>query len=236
MSCSPNCTKCYLNTQILLSDDGCSGIFTFQPDLFTCPTPENNCDLDVYVLKNCKGDYKLQLLDLNGCVLDTLVLKCTQFELVDISLNFSDVSSSILPLYPSGYNQIFQINANNLSLVGSYTSFEESAYFYRKVTQTYLNLWCGAENNGLICDILTFSHNVVQSLNGLYVPGNSDTDQYQLQAQQMYSFTNDILKLRVVGLKQLCDCGKICNDQYFFNYTNPCQALSGCCERQGYGY
>jgi hypothetical protein len=198
----------------------------FTPDPITVPGPcgltgPNTfvCPLNVNILENCKGDYKVTLLDDNGCALDTLVLRCSQFEIIDIS---AAVPVVIEDLYDTtNFTKIIQINANNLNLVGEYVSLEETAYFYRRVTQTYLNLWCGAESKGLICQIIENSNAAVESL----------TDIDDVSAQWVYSLTNDFLKSRVVALKQLCECGKVCNDQFFPTHTNPCQAFRGCCPK-----
>jgi len=224
--CPTNCDTCYLNTQILLNPNSCHGVFVFTPDPLTVPGPcgltganTHICPLEVNVLENCKGDYKSTLLDENGCALDTLVVRCSQYEIVDLSTAFVD--PAIEELYDTtNYSKILQINANNLNLVGEYVALEETAYFYRRVTQTYLNLWCGAESKGLICQIIENSNAAVESLD---IAGDA------VSAQWVYSLTNDLLKARVVALKQLCECGKVCNDQFFPTHTNPCQALRGCC-------
>lgn len=228
MPCCSNCTECYLNTQILLTLNEYEGIFIFEPDLYTCPAPYYNCSFCINVLKNCKGDYKLQLLDDNGCILNCLVLRKTQFRIIDVSEALVDIADTISPLYPTGYPKIFQIKACNLNILSAYTTFEESAYFYRRVTQTYLNLWCGGERSGIICEILNNTRDIIKTLNAAYQASPTNTD-LKCQAQQMYALTNDFLKLRVVALKELCDCGKICNDQFFMPEPTPCQAISGCC-------
>jgi hypothetical protein len=163
---------------------------------------------------------------------------------------------------PTGYTQaqIVQINANNLNLVGEYVDLEEAAYFHRQVKQSYLNLWCGAEQNGIVCQIL---ENVDTTINRLNVDfttptfnSNTLTPQNFTQGdltvtydaidlstatititlagqeesqQTVYTLGQDLLKARVLALKQLCECGKVCNDQFFPRKTNPCQALRGCC-------
>jgi hypothetical protein len=207
--------------------NSCEGVFVFTPDPLTVPGPcgltganTHICPLDVNILENCKGDYKITLLDDNGCALDTLVLRCSQYELVDISQ--AVVDPVLEDLYDDHYTKIFQINADNLKLVGDYIAMEETAYFYRRVTQTYLNLWCGAESKGLISQIVENTNNAIVSL-----VDASDN----VSAQFIYSLTNDFLKARVVALKQLCECGKVCNDQFFPAHVNPCQSLRGCCPR-----
>jgi hypothetical protein len=67
---------------------------------------------------------------------------------------------------------------------------------------------------------------VVQTLSAMAPTANSIG---AIQAQQIYSLGNNLVKARIVALKQLCDCGKICNDQFFAPPTNPCVALKGCC-------
>jgi hypothetical protein len=214
---------CFLNTQILLNPGECEGLFTFTPDLITDPSANSITDLNVSILKNCKDDLKVTLLDENGCALDSLVLRCGQYRISDISGVFpDDTNASLADLYSTDYIQIIQINANNLNLVGEYVAFEETAYFYRRVQQTYLNLWCGAERNGIVCYILNQTLAAATALD----PDNDPT-----LAQFVYSMGNDLIKARVVALKQLCDCGKVCNDQFFVPPTNPCQALRGCCPR-----
>jgi hypothetical protein len=217
---------CYLNTQILLNPSECEGIFTFTPDLITDPS-SGVTELTVSILKNCKDDLKVTLLDENGCSLESLVLRCSQYRIVDISENFvidqNSSNESVLELYDTNYSQMIQINANNLNLVGEYVTFEETAYFYRRVQQTYLNLWCGGERNGIVCYIL---NNALQASNELDLVSSPS-----ILSQFVYSMGNDLVKARVVALKQLCDCGKVCNDQFFAPPTNPCQALRGCCPR-----
>ena len=223
--CATNCDTCYLNTQILLNPKDCHGVFVFTPDPLTSPGPcgltganTHICPLNVNVLENCKGDYKFTLLDDNGCALDTLVVRCSQFEIQDLSSAF--VSEDIRNLYDDvdNYSQILTINANNLNLMSEYVALEETAYFYRRVTQTYLNLWCGAESKGLICQIIENSNAAIEAAG-------------DVEGQFIYSLTNAFLKARVVALKQLCECGKVCNDQFFPTHTNPCQAIRGCCPR-----
>jgi hypothetical protein len=208
---------CLLNTQILLNPGECEGVFAFTPDLITDPSSNSITDLPVSILKNCKDDLKITLLDENGCSLDSLILRCGQYKISDVSDVFID-NESLIDLYPTEFTQIIQINANNLNLVGEYVAFEETAYFYRRVQQTYLNLWCGAERNGIVCYILNQSLATATELD-IINPGLS---------QFVYSMGNDLIKSRVVALKQLCDCGKVCNDQFFVPPTNPCQALRGC--------
>lgn len=221
--CPTNCNTSYLNTQILLNANDCKGVFVFTPDPLTVPGPcgltgPNTyiCPLDVNVLENCKGDYKFTLLDDNGCTLDTLVVRCGQYEITDISQ--AVVVPALEDLYDADYTKILQLNVNNLNLLGEYVALEETAYFYRRVTQTYLNLWCGAESKGLITQIIENVNEAIDQLN--------DTS-----AQFVYALANDFIKARVVALKQLCECGKVCNDQFFPTHTNPCQALRGCCPR-----
>jgi hypothetical protein len=216
----------------------CEALLIFTPDLYTVPNygPSGPncaiCPLDIYVVSNCKGDYKLCLLDDNACVLDTLILKCGQFQIQDISDVITTDLSGIQDLYINPrcinpvYSQIITINANNLYQFGQYIAFEESGYFYRRVTQTYLNLWCGAERHGIICDILNNVLGTVETLSALS-PLSYSTP--AIQAKQMYSMGNDLVKARVVALKQLCDCGKICNDQFFAAPKNACVALNGGC-------
>ena len=230
--CPVNCDTTYLNTQVTFIPGECEGLFVFGPDPIAVPGPcgltgvnQQICPLSVNILENCKGDYKLTLLDDNGCALDTLVLRCSQFH--DISLN-EVVPAAAETMYTmedgkDGLRRIFQVNAENLNLVGEYVAFEEAAYFYRHVHQTYLNLWCGAESKGLIGQILV---NVADAADAL----DASANELPL-AQFVYALGNDLVKARAVALKQLCECGKVCNDQFFPSHTNPCQALRGCCPR-----
>ena len=230
--CPLNCNTAYLNTNIILKDlSSCEGIFTFGPDALTVPGPcgltgpnTNICPLAVNVQKNCKGDYKITLVDDNDCNLACMIIKCSQFNTVLIN----SLPASQQALYnvnlPSGYNvatsYILQINANNLNLVGEYVSLEEAAYFYREVCQAYLNLWCGAEKNSIITNILTNTQNVVAAQGTITVAN----------AQFVYNLSQDLIKARVLALKQLCECGKVCNDEFFpQKELGPCAALSGCC-------
>lgn len=228
--CPTKCGPCYLDTLIILKDlSSCEGIFNFGPDPLTIPGPcglsgpnTQICPLDLNVLKNCKGDYKITLLDENGCNLDCLVLKCSQFEIVPISTLEPAVRALYEANLPTGYTDayIVQINANNLNLVGEYIALEEAAYFYRQVEQSYLNLWCGAERNGIICQLL---ENIDTAL--------SNPDEV-LSLQTVYALGQDLIKTRVLALKQLCECGKVCNDQFFPRKVGPCQALKGCCPQR----
>lgn len=235
--CPANCGPCYLNTNIVLKDlSSCQGIFTFGPDSLTIPGPcgltganTQVCPLDVNVLENCKGDYKITVLDDNGCTLNCIVLRCSQYELVPLE----DLPEAVIALYeanlPNGFSversQVVQINANNLNLVGEYVSLEETAYFHRQVTQSYLNLWCGAEANNMVCQILANVDAAVAALENADEP---------VLAQSVYVLGQDLLKARVLALKQLCECGKVCNDQFFPRKTGPCQALRGCCPKRHY--
>ena len=229
--CPVNCDTTYLNTQVTFIPGDCDGLFVFGPDPLAIPGPcgltgsnESICPLDVNILENCKGDYKLTLLDDNGCALDTLVLRCSQFE--DVSLNaVKPVAAEDMLSMGDGKDnlrRVFQINSQNLNLLGEYVAFEEAAYFYRHVTQTYLNLWCGAESKNLIGQILV---NVIEASDAIDASANPGLPEF------VYALGNDFVKARAVALKQLCECGKVCNDQFFPSHTNPCQALRGCCPR-----
>lgn len=230
--CNTTCEKCDLITNVVVKPKTCEGLFLFEPDLYTCPgvTAGPNtevCALDVNILTNCKGDLKLTLLDDNGCNLDCLVLRCSQYDVSQINAGFVGVSPvrDLFNAYVAqGYTEIIKINANNLNLVGEYVAFEEAAYYYRQVCQSYQNLWCGAERNGIVCLILENVKKATQLL-------AADEDG-AVSAQQIFSLGQDLLKARVVALKQLCECGKVCNDQFFPIHTTPCQALKGCCPQR----
>jgi len=226
--CPTNCQTCYLNTSILLDLSSCRGVFTFGADSLTVPGPcgltgPNTvvCPLNVNILENCKGDYKITLLDDNGCALDTLVLRCSQFAITPIAEAVNDeVALEALYDVMPAKTHLVQINANNLNLVGEYVHFEEAAYFYRRVSQSYLNLWCGAESKGLICQILDNADDVISNL------------QNETNIQFVYTLANDLIKSRVIALKQLCECGKVCIDHIPHVQQGPCQALKGCCPKR----
>jgi hypothetical protein len=218
--------------------------------------------MNVNVLENCKGDYKITLLDDNGCALSTLVIKCSQYAITPIGEAVNDqVALEDLYAVTPTKTHLIQINANNLNLIGEYVALEEAAYFYRRVSQSYLNLWCGAESKGLICQILSNVDNVISTMNqeqefiltdrnqiynqtqGIvevnYFPDSSDnailtvTLNPEVQTQVVYNLVNDLLKSRVIALKQLCECGKVCNDKIFPNRNmGPCQSLKGCCSKR----
>jgi hypothetical protein len=224
--CPVNCDTTYLNTQVIFVPGDCEGLFVFGPDPIAVPGPcgltgtnDQICPLSVNILENCKGDYKLTLLDDNGCALDTLVLRCSQFEDISVNEVLPEVAQTMLEMPDGIERRVFQVNANNLNLVGEYVAFEEAAYFYRHVHQTYLNLWCGAESKNLIGQIL---ENAAAA---------ADDVANEALGQFVYALGNDLVKARAVALKQLCECGKVCNDQFFPSHTNPCQALRGCCPR-----
>jgi hypothetical protein len=254
-----------LNTSILLDLSSCRGIFTFGPDSITVPGPcgltgPNTvvCPLNINILENCKGDYKITLLDDNGCALSTLVLRCSQFSITPIAEAVND-QTALEDLYAvtPAKTHLIQINANNLNLVGDYIHFEEAAYFYRRVSQSYLNLWCGAESKGLICQIFDNVDNVISTINSSVTVNvtNRDVDQTiesgiftilydagtdpastitvtlnpEVQTQVVYNLVNDLIKSRVIALKQLCECGKVCIDHIPHVQQGPCQAFKGCC-------
>lgn len=200
------CSEIQFPTQIFVDSDGnqkitnCLGVFSFAPDQYTDPVSTNICPLNIKVLVNSKGNLKLSLLDDNGCVLDTLVLKCGQFEIVD-------VVDIYLYNFTSPKNYVIVINGRNLHLMGQYVAFEEKAYYYRKVKQAYTNLWCGLEGSydpDLMANILDQSYGSQQSL------------------------SLDLLKSRVTALKQLCDCGKVCNSN-FPPEPLMCSKFKKCC-------
>ena len=321
MPCNPNRSKCFLNTQIVLDLSSCQGIFTFGPNPLTVPGPcgltglnTSICPLQVSVLHNCKGDVKLSLLDDHGCILNCIVLKCTQYKITPIVDALSSYTGGFLPGLVELYltepqkTHLIQISANNLNQMGKYLEFEEAAYLYRKVSECYLNLWCGAEYNGLICSILNnygqcvettpdilcqtgqildftlcgqpiqvtitqgvtffdltvtylsqsetisglilqnpgdkiyfniagveFSINVIAPVQPPESPGVvSITIYYTSPSQQnqiIYSLSNNLIKSRVSALSQLCDCGKVCNNQNFQQNKTPCSSIGNCCNK-----
>lgn len=231
-----NCLTCDFNTQILIKPQSCEGVFIFTPDLYALPNDGPSgpnyaiCPMYTTVYKNCRGDYKVSLLDDNSCVLDEIVLKCAQFDVRPINSVIGVDQSGIRDLFINGsidasFSNILTINANNLNVMGQYVALEEAAYFYRRVTQTYLNLWCGGERSGIICQMLGNVKGVVQTLSE-----NAPTfcSVEAIQSKQIYALGQDLIKARIVALKQLCECGKVCNDQFFACPTNPCQPLADC--------
>ena len=320
----------FFNTQIVLDLSSCKGIFTFEPDSFTSPGPcgltglnKSICSLDVNILINCKGDYKITLLDNNSCCLSILLLKWSQYKIQPIN----ELNYGVNNLFSStGKTHLIQINANNLNLMGEYISFEDAAYYYRRVEQNYLNLWCGAENNGFICNILGNTNNVMQAIinnpttpscsqsqtftfpvfeippfsvnlcglelnietvfvpypagfsynvtvsalgitgtayDTLYLatpyyyqefdntiwnvilanyyytfgPENTATFVFEVQkksglveSQFIYNLSQNLIKSRVNSLKQLCECGKVCNDQFLNNQKGPCSSFKYFCK------
>jgi hypothetical protein len=202
MSCSP----VNFNTQVFVEASGqtitsCEGVLVIAVDPLTDPSGVSN--VAVNVLVNCKGDVKLTLLDDNGCKIDSMVLKCSQFDVVDIA-NIPALAEN--DAIPAGFTHVIQINGRNLTIMSEYVELESKAYFYRGVKQAYANLWCGLEHT---CDP------------DLLTEITSTDDNYAL--------SQALLKARIVALKQLCECGKVCNDNFPKHRTNTCQALKGCC-------
>jgi hypothetical protein len=202
------CSEIKFPTQIFVDASGdqilnCLGIFSFAPDQYTDPVSSEICPLNVRILVNKKGDLKLSLLDDTGCVLDNLVFKCGQFEI----LQYTSIYVNTLPV---SKNYVIVINARNLHIMGEYVSFEEKAYYYRRVKQAYTNLWCGMEGTydpDLLNNIITPNYESLQSL----------------------SF--ELIKSRVVALKQLCECGKVCNNN--FPPTAPiCSSFKKYCQNE----
>jgi hypothetical protein len=197
-----DCSEVQFPTQIFVDSNNtsllnCLGIFSFLPDQYTDPSSDEICPLNVKILINCKNDLKLSLLDNNGCILDTLIIKCGQYKIVDVIDIYEQVFNS-----PKNY--VIAINGRNLNLMGEYVSFEEKAYYYRRVKQAYTNLWCGLESTSIL-------YNIVNN----YI----DTPQ---------SLALDLLKARVVALKQLCEVGKVCNSN-FPPHPSTCSSFKKCC-------
>jgi hypothetical protein len=199
MSCSP----VDFITQVFVDASGqtitdCEGVLAINVDPLI--DPSNVSHVAVNVLRNCKGDVKLTLLDDNGCKIDSMVLKCGQFEILP------NANGSPYPTI-TGTDAVITINGRNLSLMSEYVELESKAYFYRGVKQAYANLWCGLEHT---CD---------PDLLTALVDG--DVPEFGL--------SQALIKSRIVALKQLCECGKVCNDNFPKHRQNTCQALRGCC-------
>ena len=201
-----SCSEIQFPTQIFVDASGsqitnCLGIFSFTPDQYTDPVSTEICPLNVRILVNKKGDLKLSLLDDTGCVLDNLLIKCGQFEILDyLNIYLEPITVS--------KNYVIVINGRNLNLMGEYVAFEEKAYYYRRVKQAYTNLWCGLEG--------TYDPDIMKNM---LDPG------YSCQ-----SLSLDLLKSRIVALKQLCDCGKVCNSN-FPPHPSTCSSFKKCCQK-----
>lgn len=218
-----NCDPCFINTQIVIKPQSCIAKFIFTPDLYMTPQSNEICPINVEIFKNCKEDYKIILLDDDGCSLNEIIINCSQYNILDIQENFIDLSYSILNLYEftdSSFNQILQINANNLQLVNEYVNFEKSAYQYRCVESSYINLW--ANDCYFNCEILDDTNQMEAYIN------NFNNTKDSISALQIYSLTNDFIKLRTFVIKKLCKCGNLLINEYLPN-TNNCQKLNGCC-------
>lgn len=205
-----DCSEIQFPTQIFVDSSSnqitnCQGVFSFAPDKYTDPVSTQICPLPVRILVNKRGDLKLSLLDNKGCVIDNLVIKCGQFEIVD---------SVDIYLYPFtvSKNYVIVINGRNLKLMGEYVAFEEKAYCYRRVKQAYTNLWCGLEG--------TYDPDLMLNM---LEPSVGDEQSLSL----------NLLKSRVVALKQLCECpgffGKMCNDQFLLPRPSTCSSFKKCC-------
>lgn len=202
------CTPVEFPTQIFVdSTDGnitnCLGVFSFLPDQYTDPVSTQICPLNVKILKNNRGDIKLSLLDDKGCILDNLVLKCSQYDISESVIIYDDIFD-----YPKPY--VITLNGRNLKVMGEYVAFEEKAYCYRRVKQAYTNLWPALEST-YDPDIMT------NMLNPTYSP---------------QSLALDLLKSRIISLKQLCECpasvGKICNHNFPLR-PSTCSSFKDCC-------
>lgn len=223
---------CWFNTQILIDQDKpYQGLFIFSPDIFTIPVGSFCLDgpndaikpINVNIQVNRKHDYKFELLDDNAVVIDSLCISCN-YQIKDISELFVDVSSSILELYQkyylytdnkSNFTKIIQIDVCNLQLMANYIQFEQNAYYYRKVTQSYLNLWNNAEQYDLLCELLKISKNAQTIL----IEDNKPDF-----AAQVYILINYFILSRSSAIHKLCQCGIKLNDSLFLQ-KNSCGAL-----------
>ena len=218
---------CYLNTQILIDQDKpYQGLFIFSPDIFTIPVGSfcfagaNDAitPLNVNIQINRKNDYKFELLDDNANVIDCLCIPCNYYQIKDISEVFVDVSSSIQELYDtcqSNFTKIVQIDACNLKFMADYIDFEQNAYYYRQVSQSYLNLWNQAEKYNFLCELLKISKNAQNIL--------IDDDKQEFAAH-FYIFINYFILNRASSINKLCKCGIKLNDSLFLQ-KNTCQSL-----------
>jgi hypothetical protein len=213
---NPFC-NCFFDTQIIFNHNSCEGLFIFNPDLYAslcCDIGCNKnigatgdygntsiCPLNVNILRNCKGDYKISLLGDDGNTLQNLILKCSQYKIEDISSNPFPAIQDFYVQY--GKSQIFLINITNRSLASDYIDFEKAAYYYRNVKISYQNLWCNY--NQISCDIITTTDEIIQTI---ILSSASSTD---IEQRQVCCIQDLFIKMRLVALKELCKCGRTCN-------------------------
>jgi hypothetical protein len=168
---------------------------------------------------------KLKLIDPQGCVVASLCVLAGDY--LPQTLTTGDV---------------LQLNILNVRVWTQYLDLEGKAFYLRKSTQNVHNLLCGAENN---TEVLSGVVNVVNQLSGVidYLSGlASDTELVDvlsgIQVEVGASLSGildfaqnvavDFLKMRVIALDELCECGKTCVDTCFVKPPSFCEARNGC--------
>jgi hypothetical protein len=155
------CPEDMMITNILIKPKSSNGLFLFSPDLFTYPS--YIFPMDVSILVNSKGDIKIILLDDNQSPLFTLVLKCSQYDSREIS---DLIPISVKGLYDQkDYTEVLGISASNIDVLRRYVELEESAYIYRSVSQSYINLWNTSEKrNGIMQHLIRKTRDVISKV------------------------------------------------------------------------
>lgn len=190
---------CYFNTQILIDpNSSCKGkfakisdvysVFTFQSSCQAC-----NCDPDLKINVNCKGDLGITLIDYFGEKICMFIAPITQFKVVDLS---GTVLPSIISELYSDYEnwKILTINVNNLALMSKYSSFVQRAYLSNCCQFQSQKEYCEK-----ICDVLTQTNEIEIALTD-----NTDYPLSKILASQIYSLTNDYIKSKINVLNALC--------------------------------
>jgi len=200
--------------------------------LDTLVTPSGLVALNVNLLISANtAVLKIKLFDANGCVIDKVCVPAGQYQFVS--------PAGVVRAGPTAVfaNDILQINALNTSAFVKYLDLEGKAFYVRQSTQNVHNLLCNAEQKGdLLQQIVANNTAVNNTLSGLINTAGSTTVSGLIFAlgtttaalqpvlNQSNSTHIDLLKLRVVALDELCECGKSCVDTCFAPQPGFCES------------
>jgi hypothetical protein len=198
----------------------------------TLVTPTGLVALAVNLLISAStGVLKIKLLDANGCVLDKICVPAGQYQFVTPAGVPRSGPTAVL------LNDILQINILNTSAFVKYLDLEGKAFYVRKSTQNVHNLLCNAEQKGtLLQQIVANNAAVNATLSGLInTAGGTTLTAFltslgttplalQTVLNQNNSVNVDFIKMRVVALDELCECGKSCVDTCFAPQPGFCES------------
>jgi hypothetical protein len=232
-------TTLFVNTLIQLTANYVAGTpligeINFELDTLVTPTALTPLTVNL-LIRASNGVLKIKLLDANGCVIEKICVPAGQYRFVS--------ETGVPRAGPVNVvaNDILQINVLNTSAFVKYLDLEGKAFYVRKSTQNVHNLLCNAEQKGtLLQQIVDNNTAVTNTLSGLIyraatvsLSGTTVFDFVDLQGgqaavqtalDQSNSVHVDLLKLRVVALDELCECGKSCVDTCFTPNPGFCES------------